>query len=195
MRVTAQDPHLRSLLEASVRIVAETEQLVSPLIDEQLLQPPADGGWSIAQCFHHLIVSNGEYLPRIQVAISEGRARKRVATLPYQPSWVGRWFIKAVSPATTSRMKAPAVFRPSDQPSPSAPRDFLAQQRTLDELMLQSDGLDLIGLKITSPVTRLLRFRLGEAFEVIIRHEERHLEQAKRVATSLSGNDRVGAAG
>ena len=187
MSATAQDPHLRSLLEASTRIVAETEQLVSSLRDEQLLRRPDEGGWSIAQCFHHLVVSNAAYLPRMEAAISDARSRSRIATAPYEPSWVGRWFIKAVSPATTSKLKAPAIFRPSDSPSPSAARDFLAQQRTIDRLMLQSDGLDLIGIKITSPVTRMLRFRLGEAFEILVRHEERHLGQAKRVATALFG--------
>lgn len=192
MSSKAQDPHLDLLLEASAKIIAETTQLVSSLGDEQLLRPPIEGGWSVAQCFHHLVVSNAEYYPRIEAAISEARSRGRLATRPYEPSWVGRWFIKAVSPATTSKFKAPAIFRPSESPSPTAPAEFLAQQRTLEELIVQSDGLDLIGTSITSPVTRVLRFSLGEAFEILIRHEERHLSQAKRVVQALVGQTPAG---
>ena len=193
MSATAKDPHLRALLEASAKIVDETEQLVSPLGADQILRSPPEGGWSVAQCFHHLIVSNAEYYPRMEAAIAEARSRNRLATIPFEPSWAGKWFIKAVSPATTTKMKAPAIFRPSESPSPSAPGDFLAQQRTLEGLMVRADGVDLIGTKITSPVTRLLRLRLGEAFEVLIRHEERHLAQAKRVVKALSNGATVSA--
>lgn len=184
MSASVNDTHLQSLLDASAKIVAETDQLVAPLDEARMLRRPSDGGWSVAQCFHHLTVSNAQYFPRIEAALAEGRRQNRLARAPYEPSWFGRWFIKAVSPANTSKVKTPAIFQPAEMPLPSAPRDFVAQQQTLDRLMQQADGLDLVGIKIVSPVTRLMRFRLGEIFEIIIRHEERHLAQAKRAAVA-----------
>lgn len=50
-----------------------------------------------------------------------------------------------------------------------------------------ADGLDLARIKVTSPVTRLLRLSLGQWLAGLAGHQRRHLWQARQVKTELLG--------
>jgi hypothetical protein len=41
--------------------------------------------------------------------------------------------------------------------------------------------LNLVKVKITSPLASFLKFRLGAAFGIVIAHDRRHLWQAQQV--------------
>ncbi|MEJ7811341.1 MAG: DinB family protein [Gemmatimonadaceae bacterium] len=183
---TPTDPHLRGLLDRSAEIVADTERLASSLSEEQLLWKPAPETWSVAQCFDHLITTNLHYFPGVRRAIDEGRARGRRARGAFRHSFLGAQLLKVVGPRVRARLRAPAIFKPSAAPPPTIYRDFLLQQRTLDEMIRDADGLDLRRIKVASPVTRLLRFGLGDALEIMIAHEMRHLRQAEAVSAATS---------
>ncbi|MEE8148016.1 MAG: hypothetical protein V3T24_10465, partial [Longimicrobiales bacterium] len=58
---------------------------------------------------------------------------------------------------------------------------FLVQQDELLRLLKAAEGADLTRIKVPSPASSLIRFRLGDAFRLIVEHEKRHLLQATRV--------------
>jgi hypothetical protein len=95
--------------------------------------------------------------------------------------------IKAVDPASTRKVKAPKVFQPAQSDiSGSVIDDFVAQQATIVEKMKATEHLDLEKIVITSPVAAVVTYSLMDAYRVIVVHEHRHFQQAKRV-TEESG--------
>jgi hypothetical protein len=64
--------------------------------------------------------------------------------------------------------------------------DFVAQQATIVEKMKATEHLDLEKIVITSPVAAVVTYSLMDAYRVIVVHEHRHFQQAKRV-TEESG--------
>lgn len=64
---------------------------------------------------------------------------------------------------------------------PPLPR-FLALQDRLLKRLGRAEGLDLAGIRLSSPFFSFLRMDLGTAFAVVAAHQRRHLWQAERVA-------------
>jgi hypothetical protein len=65
--------------------------------------------------------------------------------------------------------------------SPTLFPDFAAVQNELIERIEASSGWDLAKAKISSPASKLIRFNVAAAFEIIAAHERRHLWQADNV--------------
>jgi hypothetical protein len=61
---------------------------------------------------------------------------------------------------------------------------FRAYQVQYIERLGQASGLDLARARVTSPVAGWLRLPLGSVFAATVAHEQRHLEQARRVITT-----------
>ncbi|MEM7263899.1 MAG: DinB family protein [Planctomycetota bacterium] len=151
-----------------------------PLSDAQASWKPRPESWSIGECFDHLRVTGEQYYPRIDGAIE--RAKTGDASRPYKPRFLGRLFVKFAGPDGSRGVKAPKAFAPtSSEGGAHAVQAFLEQQSTLLDLIERAGECDLNGGRFGSPVTRLLRFSLGEALELMVRHEQRHLNQALRV--------------
>ena len=115
--------------------------------------------------------------------IERARARgmRRGAEEPIAKSFIGRRLIAAMRPGSSVRARAPKVFRPEDKPPPKSWRHFLAGQATTAGLLRDAGGLPLNRLHVASPITRLLRLRLGESLVLLVVHQQRHLLQAPRV--------------
>jgi hypothetical protein len=64
---------------------------------------------------------------------------------------------------------------------PDAPERLLAAQAELHALLDRAAGRDLRAPRVHSPVTRLLTLRAGEALEMLVVHQDRHLLQAAAV--------------
>jgi hypothetical protein len=58
---------------------------------------------------------------------------------------------------------------------------FLACQALLLAAIEGADGLDLNRVRVTTPISRVLRISLGEALALATGHTRRHLDQARRV--------------
>jgi hypothetical protein len=77
-------------------------------------------------------------------------------------------------------VRAPLALVPPPA-RPDAPARLLAQQDELRALIADAHGVDLRAVRIPSPISRLLSLRLGEALEMLLLHQRRHLNQAWRV--------------
>lgn len=169
--------HLENLLTEMQQINREAEQLVTGLSEQQLNWVPEPGAWSIAQCLDHLAVTSAKTRPYLEVAIARGKQR---TARPYRPTMLGRWIINSQKPESTKRFKAPKNFQPLPEPAPGAFVRFLEEQRQLASLAERASGADL-NVKMRSPVTALIRYSAGDAFQLLTVHAQRHLRQARRV--------------
>jgi hypothetical protein len=120
------------------------------------------------------------YFPRIREAIEKASPEEKAE--PYRSSLIGRKFIDFISPDGTRKAKTFSAFEPHPALDDVTILDrFLAHQQELRDLLRRADGVNLNRVKLSSPAVRLLRFRIGEALMMLVRHQQRHLQQALRV--------------
>ena len=164
------------------RLSADADALIAPLSDEQFAWPPAPESWSVAECIEHLNATARQYLPMLDEGVSDAIRRGLYSPGPYSYNWVGRLMVYLVEPTTRLRGKAPKAFHPaSGRPRHDVMAAFRAYQVQYVDRLRQANGLDLARARVSSPVAAWLRMSLGSGFAMMIAHERRHLDQARRV--------------
>jgi len=169
---------LREQFEAAAR---DARDLTQGLSSAQLgWQPPAK--WSIAECLDHLN-SGHRILPRFDKMFAEARQQGHSGREPYRAGLLAGLYIRAAEPPVKRlRFKSPKAYRPrpNDELADALPR-FLDLQEGLARRTRDAEGLDLNGLRLSSPVTRRFRMSVAEWFAFLAVHQRRHLWQARRV--------------
>ena len=163
------------------KIAVEAQKTFGELSPEQINWKPSAEGWSVAQCFDHLIKSNEAFDPQFQEFA--GGNRKQTFWQNYSPltGFFGNFLLKSLK-NDAKKFKAPskAIVPPSDIPADIIER-FVAHQNELCEKMKSLDKFDWHKTVVTSPFLRLMTYRLDKAFEIAVEHEKRHFRQAERV--------------
>lgn len=183
MAPTFQEPHLAELHREVEEHRAQVRESFGGLSPGQLSWRPADDAWGVGQCMDHLVTTDRLYLDEIRKAVEEGRRKGTTRRGAFRGGRLGGWFARAAGPNVKMKVKAPKVFKPNEieEVSPHVVERYLETQGELLRWLEEADGLDLDRLKIRSPVIRLVRFRLGDAFRIVVEHDKRHLDQARRV--------------
>ena len=173
---------VETVITEAQRNAAEARRVVRGLSDAQLNWKPSPDKWSIAQCLEHLTAASGGFNSYFVEALARGRRRFAAASPPtYQPSFMGRWLIKHVEPESPRKLRAPKIFKPSTSNVQNALDNFLEQQKTFLKFVGDTNGIDYNRTRLRSPVTPLVRYSLGDAYVITVSHEQRHLQQARRV--------------
>ncbi len=186
---------LRGFDERFEELEEEIVELLSVADENSLRAAPGPGRWSAAQCVDHLTTTLCAYLPNMEEAVARGRARGVNGNAPYgRGTFAGRRLVALLEAPAGRGVRAPRVFRPAPAPAaaPEVERSFVAAHSRLRELVHAADGLDLGRLRLASPVSRLLRLSLEQAFRVHVAHEARHRVQAWQAlrAAGVAGYDR-----
>lgn len=150
------------------------------LSEQQLLQPSSTGGWSIAQCLDHLNSYGHYYLPKIQAGMAKNAHRPSKDT--FKSSWLGAYFIKMMDPETgKKKYKAFKGHIPtSNLDAYAVVAEFIQQQENLLVYLKQARSTDLNAIRIPISISRFITLKLGDVFQFIIAHDERHIRQAMR---------------
>ncbi|HEU4796357.1 MAG TPA: DinB family protein [Pyrinomonadaceae bacterium] len=175
---------LDKLIRDARTIVDDARSSFGKLSATQLNWKPSAERWSIAQCFEHLITSNQGYLPIIESVRTGTKKTTFWERLPVLPGLAGKMLIKSLDPASTRKLKAPKRFAPAQSNiSASVIDDFAAQQDKIIEGMTATGHLDLEKIVVTSPAVSsgVVAYSLMDAYRIIVVHEQRHFQQAKRV--------------
>ncbi|MEZ5353234.1 MAG: DinB family protein [Bryobacteraceae bacterium] len=176
------NPEIERLLY-QVKVVREDGAgLLDGLSEEQAQWAPAQGQWSMVQCFEHLNVSNEKLLSQFRAAVADARQRGILGDGPFVYGWLGRWFLKLMAPPVKRRFKAPAAFQPGPRKTLAEVREqWESSHEELDKVIRSANGLDLARVKVTSPAASFLRYSLGVAFWILTAHDRRHIWQARQV--------------
>jgi DinB superfamily len=174
---------LSGLIYTANAITDETRLWFGGLTAWQLNWKPGAEQWSVAQCFDHLVTTNGAYFPIFEEVLSGEKKKTFWESAPWLPALWGKALIKAVDPESKRKLKAPKVFHPSSgSVDGTVIRRFIDQQNQVIRYMKATEYLDAEKIIISSPVTNLVTYSLMDAYRIIITHEKRHLLQAKRVS-------------
>jgi len=173
---------LTSELDASDR---RAERLAKMLSLEQLNWRPRPDAWSIGQCLQHLFITNEVYLPAIAASL-EGHRQNRVEDI--LPGWFGRWFIrKFIQPSPdSSRARAPKKIEPGIQVESTVLDAFVRSNDGTRALIRRASNYDVNRIRFKNPFIPMLRFTVGTGFEIVSKHQSRHLLQAERVRESVN---------
>ena len=156
--------------------------LATTLTPRQLNWTPGPGVWSVGQCLEHLCVSNEEYLGPMSDSL-EGHQRAAVQEIT--PGWFGRWFIRQyIEPSSGTRRRAPKKIRPGVEIEPSILDRFLGSNKKARELVHCARNYDINRIRFRNPFVPVIRFTVGTGFEILSKHERRHLVQAERIRAS-----------
>jgi len=159
-----------------------------PLSPEALQARPAPDRWSAMECFAHLNAHFDYFLPRIELAMHKARARSWAPASDRRHNWLGRAAIRAVDPLNmgVKRKKSPKRIHPKNlQIRPTETKAFLINLEMLHRLIQHAREVDLNKAKVAHFRWPHFKFLLGDLFEYIVLHAERHTLQAQAAAPKL----------
>ena len=167
-------------------ITATVENEFGTLNATQLNYKITSDSWSIAQCLDHLIISNERYFPVLESIISGKHKMTFWERNNPLTSYTGSQMIKTLGPVLTKKFQSPKLFLPSRSSIKSTiVNDFIEHQKKLCTLLKKLIEPEFKKVVITSPVAGLLTLKLSDALEIMVAHEERHLNQMRRVKESF----------
>ena len=168
-------------------ITASVESEFGLMNEVQLNWKRDPDSWSIAQCIDHIIVSNQKYFPVLESVVTGKHKmtfweRKNPLT-----HYTGKQMINTLGPVVSKKFQAPKLFLPSRSDlKPTIINDFIEHQKKLCTLLKKLIDPKFEKVVITSPVAALLTLKLTDVLQIIVAHEERHLQQMIRVKLLLN---------
>jgi hypothetical protein len=168
------------LSEAPLLIDTATKQF-SSLAENQINWKPSEKKWSVGECIDHLVVTHKLYNSKIK-ELQPLFKDSDEGSFEFKHTFSGRMILKYVDPNSTTRAKTFKVFKPSmRQINTNIIRSFCEEVETMISFAEKPHGADLTKIKISSPVTKLLRMNVGDALLINLYHDKRHLNQAEKI--------------
>ena len=162
---------------------ARASAIARGLTIEQLNWRRDPSEWSVGQCLDHLRAASEEYIPPIAAAL---HGRPNAVVQEIIPGWFARWFIRAyIEPSpTTRKARAPGKIVPVTRVDATILERFLAVNQTLRAVIERASRLDVNRIRFKNPFVGVVRFTVGAGFEILSRHQRRHLLQAERIRSA-----------
>lgn len=149
------------------------------LTDAQLNFKPDADKWSMLQCVEHLNRYSEYYLKVIDIKLSNANTK---GAEEVKRSWFGNMSIKSIHPDNRKKSKTLSRLNPAvSEVNRQVLQDFIAHQKKLLSLMRKAENHPINSIKIPADVFKLLKLRLGECFEFVIVHQQRHILQIKEL--------------
>ena len=154
----------------------------SHLDSDELNWKPAADRWSIGQNLQHLIAVNESYYPIIEQVRAGAYKVPWPGRIGFMHRFFGKFILKGSGPDRRRKIKTFPIWQPGKSELPGGIlQQFFRHQEGLALWMAScSDLLDQETL-ISSPANRNIVYSLATAFDIIIAHERRHLEQSCEV--------------
>jgi len=151
-----------------------------PLSSGQLNWKPSAEQWSVGQCLEHLIKTNEGFFKTLE-AIAKGERRaglwERFSPLSGFFGWA---LLRGLS--SDMKFKAPQSIRPeASGVGADIVARFVEHQGELGRRLRAAEGVDTRRTVVTSPISGFVTYRFADACRIVVAHERRHLEQARRV--------------
>jgi hypothetical protein len=150
------------------------------LPEDRLLQPSANGGWSIAECVEHLNAYGDFYLPRLQKAVHKAPVLQQSDR--FKHSLLGRYFIGMMNPVeSTKKYKAMKRYRPVTITDPHVVVSrFIQQLEELLKIIMRAEQKNLMKVNVATTLSSLIKIPAGDAIQFVLTHNRRHLLQARQ---------------
>jgi len=174
---------IQLLLEQTRQIINQVEKLKTFDL-HTLTWKENETSWSILECLEHLNLYGDFYLPEIESKIKNSTTK---ADLEFKSGMLGSYFAKSMLPKEKlNKMKTFKDKNPLNANLDISVIDkFIYQQIKLLDLLNQSRNVSLNKVKIQTSISSLIKLKLGDAFQFLINHIIRHLNQIDRIQTGV----------
>ena len=172
-----QSLQAHTLIRELRAVSATAEEIPRRTSQAQLDWCPPDGGWSGSQIFEHLCIANDSYLKELHSLVPDSRTGFGSANTIWKPSLAGKLLVRSME--APRKVRAPKIWTPGPTPRPNVISEFVRRQYDIEDLIQRSLAYDWRTLRLASPASRLIRMNIGDAFTVLVRHEQRHLRQVQ----------------
>ncbi len=172
---------LYNTIDEITEIGQRVELTFSHLSAEQINWKPSAEGWSVGQCFEHLIKANSLFFPELEKIASETRKNSFLENYSPLSSLFGNLLVKSLQ-KDGRKFKAPSqAIVPPSEIDENIVELFAAHQAELIGKIRRTENADWRKTKVTSPFMKLITYKLSDGFQVVVEHEKRHVRQAERV--------------
>jgi len=173
-------------LTAAEAVEEDLWRLVTNLKEAQFHAESRTGGWSVAYCIEHLVLTGHAFLPKWDLALKEASGRGQWDTGPFPYSWWQRLMLAATEPPYKIKTRTAWAFTPcSRQSIEETLRHFSSMHRELALRIERSVDVDAARARVQSPFVSWISYPLGFSFDLALAHERRHLSQAWQVRSQF----------
>ena len=173
---------LQQLMESSISLLEDISRLEEYTGTGQLEMNDGEGRWNILQVLEHLNSYYAYYLPIIEKKSASANATPRI---DFTPGWLGTYFTNMMQPKDgTIKNKMKAFSNHIPPPRLEAGKvieEFLQHQRKLIYLLELAKNLDINSIRIPISLTPYIKLKLGDTFNFIIAHNNRHRLQIENI--------------
>ncbi|MBK0403844.1 DinB family protein [Adhaeribacter sp. BT258] len=163
-------------------ITAQFKSHFGHLTPEELNRKPDAKTWSIAENMAHLIKINESYYPVVKAAREGHLKLPFIARFSFFTNRLGKFILKSVEPERKKKVKTFPIWEPNaSQLSGNILQQFEKHQREFISFMKGTEGLLSKQTIISSPANNMIVYKLETAYDIIVSHEKRHLNQALEV--------------
>ena len=186
MKKRPSDELITQLSELTIRLGEDVQKEFASLSEDQLLWNPSKGEWSIGQCLAHLNAFHSFYVPGFVERVKNSRFQE--PTDYFQSSPLGNSTYLKVKLGKLNnvkrKLKSPKDYNPlvnKNLKIEGVVEDFFKYQKMLIEVLQGAKKINIRKTKTSFSVRPIVKLRLGDAFQYIVFHCERHVEQARKI--------------
>ena len=174
------DHHINRISNIDSRVLSEFGTLSA----RQLNYRESDKTWSVGQCIHHLITINKSYFEEFNKILDRNYKNSLWKRINPFTQTVGKTMIRTLGPDKTKTFKTPRLFEPMKSLiNLNILPDFHKNQMELIGYLEKFRDIDGRVI-INSPVSTVITLNLEDAVQILVGHEERHINQAMDVYSS-----------
>ena len=163
-------------------IARDAASVFGQLDERQLNWRPDTAKWSVAQCFDHLLNVNRAMFQAIDAAHDPSASRTIWQRLPLLPRAFGRVMVRSQMPNAKQKFTAPATAVPAASAiEPDITDRFIASQHQAAAHVRTFADRDVARVIMVSPFVSFITYSVLDGCRLIVTHERRHFEQARRV--------------
>jgi hypothetical protein len=172
---------LKNLTSELQKISREAREKFGNLSPAQINWRPSAEGWSVGQCFEHLIKTNKLFYDELDKIAAGTRRNSFWESWSPLTGFGGRFLIKSLK-SDARKFKAPTQkIVPPSEIRADIIEEFSAHQTEIIEKIERTANVDWRKTVITSPFLKLMTYSFADGVEVVVEHEKRHFRQAERV--------------
>lgn len=154
---------------------------LSQLTDAILNRKPSATGWSALECLEHLNLYADYYLPKTTDALQN---IPKANDLVFKSGLIGNYLVGTVKIKEGSKkMKTFAAMNPDGKmPGSNVITKFMDNQMQLRELLQKAETANINKGRVSVTFSKLVRLKTGDILRFMVYHNQRHIQQALRVA-------------
>jgi hypothetical protein len=168
-------------------ITTEFHERFGHLDSSELNWKPEPSTWSIAQNIDHLITINSTYFPVLDAVRKGNYSLAWTGRIGFLVNFFGKAILRGVQPQQRRKSKTFPIWEPSTSAIPGdILKRFRLHQDALKAAIISSESLLEHGTVIASPANKYIVYKLDAAFDIIVAHEYRHLQQAQQMLALMN---------